>query len=64
MDGFNDSVPLLQREKKIIKDQLEFDFGESSEESTIEYEPIPCRIKEWKSGKIQEYRELKGVEGK
>ena len=64
MDGFNDSVPLLQREKKIIKDQLEFDFGESSEESTIEYEPIPCRIKDWKSGKIQEYRELKGVEGK
>ena len=59
MDGFNDSVPLLQREKKIIKEQLEFDFGDSSEETTIEYESIPTKIKEWPADNVIEYRELK-----
>lgn len=58
MDGFNDSVPLLVREKKQENIQLSL-FPEDEPEMIIEYEPIPAKIKDWKSDIVIEYRELK-----
>ncbi len=58
MDGFNDSVPLLLNEKKKENIQLSL-FPEDEEEESIEYEPIPTKIKEWPADNVIEYRELK-----
>ncbi len=58
MDGFNDSVPLLVREKKQENIQLSL-FPEDEPEMIVEYEPIPAKIKDWKSDIVIEYRELK-----
>ncbi len=58
MDGFNDSVPLLQKEKENKNIQLSL-FPEDKEEELIEYEPIPTKIKNWTTNDVIEYRELK-----
>ena len=58
MDGFNDSVPLLKREKAAGDKQPDL-FEELEETTEVEYENIPCIIKDWHTGKTLEYNELK-----
>lgn len=58
MDGFNDSVPLLEQEKKPENVQLQL-FDDLVEDSPVEYESIPSRIKDWKANEVIEYREYK-----